>query len=113
MIKVYSDRTNQFYDSVDEANRAEAQLEAAEKAEQTRKEEEARLAKERKEKLAAERKEAAEKVDAARKAFSEARKAYADALDAFCKKYGTYHYTTNGKEEVPSLFEFLDRVFNL
>lgn len=113
MIKVYSDRTNQFYDSVEEANRAEAQLEASEKAEQIRKEEEARLAKERKEKLAAERKEAAEKVDAARKAFNEARKAYADALDAFCKKYGTYNYTINEREEFPSLFGLLDKYLNL
>ena len=67
--------------------------------------------KEKKEKALAERKAAAEKVEAARKAFNEARKTYHAELESFCKKYGTYHYTTDGKDDVPSLFDLFDNIF--
>ena len=59
----------------------------------------------------AERKEAAAKVEAARQAFNEARKAYHSELEGFCKKYGTYHYSTNGKDDIPSLFDLFDNIF--
>lgn len=110
-IKVYSDRTNKFYNSVEEANRAEFELKEKENREKIQKEREAALAKEKKEKALAERKAAAEKVEAARKAFNEARKAYHDELSGFCKTYGTYHYTTDGKDDIPSLFDLFDNLF--
>ena len=110
-IRIYSDKTNKFYDSVDEANRAEFELKEKESLEKIKKERELALAKEKKEKELAERKASAEKVEAARKAFNEARKAYHNELDAFCKKYGTYHYTTDGKDDVPSLFDLFDNLF--
>ena len=110
-IKVYSDRTNKFYNSVEEANRAEFELKEKENREKIQKEREPALAKEQKEKALAERKAAAEKVEAARQAFNEARKAYHDELSGFCQKYGTYHYTTNGKDDVPSLFDLFDNLF--
>ena len=110
-IKVYSDKTKQFYNTVEEANRAEFELKEQENLANIEKERKERELKEQKEKKAAERKEAAERVETARKAFNEARKAYHAELEGFCKKYGTYHYTTDGKEEVPSLFDLFDNLF--
>ena len=110
-IKVYSDRTNKFYNSVEEANRAEFELKEKENREKIQKERELALAKEKKEKALAERKAAAETVESARKAFNEARKGYYDELNKFCQKYGTYHYTTDGKDEIPSLFDLFDNLF--
>ena len=111
MVKIYSDKTNKFYNTVEEANRAEFELKEKENLEKIKKEREEALAKEKKEKAAAERKEAAVKVDAARKAYLEAQKAYREELEGFCKKYGTYHYSTNSAEDVPSLFDFFGNMF--
>ena len=110
-IKIYSDKTNKFYNSVEEANHAEFELKEKENLEKIKKERELALAKEQKEKAIAERKAAAEKVETARKAFNEARKAYHAELEGFCKKYGTYHYTTDGKDDVPSLSDLFDNIF--
>ena len=110
-IKIYSDKTNKFYNSVEEANKAEFELKEKENLEKIQKERELALAKQKKEQALAERKAAAEKVETARKAFNEARKAYHAELDAFCKKYGSYHYTTDGKDDVPSLFDLFDNLF--
>ena len=110
-IKIYSDKTNKFYDTVEQANRAEFELKEQENLAKIEKERKEREEKEKKEKVAAERKAAAERVDAARKAFVEAKKAYGDELEAFCKKYGTYHYSTNGKDDIPALFDFVENLF--
>lgn len=112
-IKVYSDRTNKFYNSVEEANRAEFELKEKENREKIQKEREEALAKEKKEKAAAERKAAAEVVENARKAYLEAQKAYRKALEDFCGKYGTYHYTVENGEEIPSLFDWFGNIFKL
>lgn len=110
-LKYYSDKTNKFYNTAEEANRAEFELKEKENLEKIRKEREEALAKEKKEKAMAERKAAAEKVDTARKAYLEAQKAYRTELEGFCKKYGTYHYSTNGADDIPSLFDFFGNVF--
>lgn len=110
-IKVYSDKTKQFYNTVEEANRAEFELKEKENLEKIQKEREVALAKEKKEKALAERKAAAEVVDAARKQYVEAQNAYRKALEDFCGKYGTYHYSTNGAEDIPSLFDFFGNIF--
>lgn len=110
-IKIYSDKTNKFYNTVDEANRAEFELKEKENLAKIEKERKEREEKEKKEQAAAERKAAAERVDTARKAFNEAKKAYGEELEAFCKKYGTYHYSTNGKDDVPALFDFIGNFF--
>ena len=112
-IKVYSDRTNKFYNSVEEANRAEFELKEKENREKIQKEREEALAKEKKEKAATERKAAAEVVENARKAYLEAQKAYRKALEDFCGKYGTYHYTVENGEEIPSLFDWFGNIFKL
>ena len=110
-IKVYSDKTNKFYNTVEEANRAEFELKEKENLEKIQKERELALAKEKKEKAIAERKTAAEKVDTARKAYLEAQKAYRTELENFCKTYGTYHYSTDNADEIPSLFDWFGNIF--
>ena len=105
-IKIYSDKTNKFYNSVEEANHAEFELKEKENLEKIKKERELALAKEKKEKELAERKALATEVDTARKAYLAAQKAYREKLEAFCGKYGTYHYTVENGEEIPSLFDF-------
>ena len=107
-IRVYSDKTQKFYDTVEEANRAEFELKEKENREKIQKERELALAKEKKEKALAERKAAAEKVEAARKAYLEAQKTYRTELESFCKQYGTYHYSTNNADEIPSLFDWFN-----
>ena len=111
-MKYYSEKLNKFYDTADACQRAEFELKEKENREKIQKERELALAKEQKEKALAERKAAAEKVDAARKAYTAAQKAYRDELEGFCKKYGTYHYSTTGADEVPSLFDIFNKIFN-
>ena len=112
-IKIYSDKTQKFYNSVEEANRAEFELKEKENREKIQKERELALAKEKKEKEVAERKAMAEEVDAARKAMIEAQKTYKDKLSAFVNKYHTYHYSTSNPDEVPTLFDIFDNLFKL
>ena len=110
-LKYYSDKTNKFYDTAEEANRAEFELKEKENLEKIKKERELALAKEKKEKELAERKAAAEQVETARKAYLEAQKAYRKALEDFCGKYGTYHYSTDNADEIPSLFDWFGNLF--
>ena len=107
MVKIYSDKTNCFYETVEAANRAEFELKEKENLAKIEKERKERELKEQKEKVASERKAAAEIVEKARKQYIEAQNAYSKALEDFCNKYGTYHYSTNGKDEIPTLFDFL------
>ena len=110
-MKYYSEKLNKFYDTADACQKAEFEAKEKENLEKIKKERELALAKEKKEKALAERKAAAETVESARKAFNEARKGYYDELNKFCQKYGTYHYTTDGKDEIPSLFDLFDNLF--
>lgn len=110
-IKIYSDKTNKYYASVEEAAKAEVALKEQEDRERALAERKAAELKAKKEQEAAERKVCAEKVEVARKAYLEAQKAYRTELEAFCKKYGTYHYTVENTDEVPSLFDVFKSVF--
>ena len=112
MIKIFSDKTGKFYDTVDEANRAEFELKEKENLAKIEKERKERELKEKKDKEAAERKVAAEKVEAARKNMIAAQKAYKEELDKFIKTYGTYHFSSNNVEDFPHLFDVLNYAFN-
>lgn len=103
-IKYYSDKTHQYYNSVDEANRAEFEAKEKENLEKVKREREERERKEQREKAATERKAMAEKVEAARKEMVAAQKNYRDAVDAFVKAYGTYHFSSSKIEDIPTLF---------
>lgn len=112
MIKIWSDKTRKFYNTVEEATRAEFELKEQENIAKIQKEREERALKEKKEKELAERKALAGEVEEARKAYLAAQKTYREKLEGFCKKYGTYHYTTTGADEVPSLFDVFNNLFH-
>lgn len=79
-VKIYSDVTNKFYDNEAAALKAEEEVKKAQDEKTAR------------------RKKMAETVDAKRKAYDKARKEYREALDNFCKDYGSYHYTLADKD---------------
>lgn len=112
MVRVYSDKTKQFYNTMEEANRAEFELKEQENREKIRKEREAAEAKAKKEKEVAERKVAADKVEAAHKAMVEAQNAYKKELEAFCAKHGPYHLSLSNLDEIPHLLDVLNDVFS-
>lgn len=103
-IKFYSDKTKQYYASMEEANKAEMKLHEAENLAKIKADRE----KAEKEKLATERKARAAEVEAARKKMVDAQKAYKDALTAFVKDYGSYHLSTTTTEDIPTLFDFFN-----
>ena len=112
-MKYYSEKLNKFYDTAEACENAEVEAAKEEAEEKERKERALAEAKAKKEQALAERKEAAEKVETARKAYLEAQKSYKEELEGFCKKYGTYHYSTNNADEIPSLFDWFNNFFRL
>ena len=79
-VKIYSDVTKQFYDNEAAALKAEEEVKKAQ------------------DEKVARRKKMADTVDVKRKAYDKARKEYREALDNFCKDYGSYHYTLADKD---------------
>lgn len=110
-IKYFSERTKTFYNTPEEATRAEMEAKEKENLAKIQKEREELAAKEKKEKEAAERKAMAEQVEKARKEMIAAQKAYKDALSAFVDKYHTYHFSTSDPNEVPTLFDIFENIF--
>ena len=111
MIKYFSDKTGKYYSSVDEANKAERELEERERI---RKEKEAKEKAEKAEKekaYAAERKAKAAEVEEARKTMVTAQHKYREVLDAFIKQYGSFHYTSHSFDDIPVLFSSLFDLF--
>lgn len=92
-MKFYSEKTEMLYDSAEELEKAESQLEEAQKKEEEKKQARAARAKE---------------VEDAFRAVSEAQKKANDLLVAFTKDYGSFHMTY--KDEAPfgfrSFFDF-------
>lgn len=110
-IKIYSDKTKQYYNSIQDAERAEFELKEQENKEKIRKERELAFEKEKQEKerielaaKTAERKADADQVEAARKAMVEAQNAYRKEIENFCKKWKSYHFSTSDVKEIPILF---------
>ena len=60
-----------------------------------------------KKKLSEARASRAKEVENLRKNMIAAQKAYKEALEAFVKDYGTYHFSTSSFDELPHLFDFL------
>lgn len=100
-MKYYSDVTKKFYDNANDCLTAEREMLV--------KQEEEEYAKKR---AAAERKAAADKVEAARKAMTEAQSAYKKELEAFCKKFGSYHYSSKNIDDIPTLFNDIFNIFH-
>jgi len=100
-MKYYSDVTKKFYDNANDCLTAERELIAKQEKEEYEKK-----------RIAAERKAAADKVEAARKAMNEAQSAYKKELEAFCSKYGSYHYSTKDVSDIPTLFNDIFNIFH-
>lgn len=111
MIKFYSEKTGKFYNSIDEANQAEFKAKEEENRQRILAERKAAEEKEKKEKEATERKAMATEVTDALKAMNEAQKVYREKLEAFCKKYGTFHFSTDGIKNIPTLFDVFNPFF--
>ena len=111
MIKVYSDKTRKYYDTLEEANKAELEAIEAENREKIERENKEREAKEKREKLAAERKARADEVEEARKAMVAAQQKYREVLEAFVRDYGSYHVSWKNSNEIPTLFDFFHQIF--
>lgn len=103
-MKYFSEKTNRVYDTVEELNKAEFKL----KEEENRKKIQAEREKAEKEKILAERKSRAAEVEAARKDMIEAQKVYKNVLTDFCKDYGTYHYSVENADSIPTLFNLFN-----
>ena len=92
-MRIFSDKTNKEYKTVEECIKAEKEFDERVAAEKAAKEKALAEKKAKEEKALATRKVDAEKVETARKAAIEANKAYHDELAKFCDKWGAYHRT--------------------
>ena len=110
-IKYYSERTKQFFDTVEACEDAELKAKEQENRERILKERKEREEKELQEKKTAARKADALKVEAARKEMVTAQKKYRDELADFCKTYGSYHYTSSSVDDIPTLFSDFWKIF--
>lgn len=100
MVKIFSDKTNKYYKTIEEAQMDEEALVQKEQ-EKAQMEEKAKAA----------RREKAAEVEAAQEAVIEAQKKYRETLEDFCKKYGPFHQTINVKDMqgfIPSIFDLFN-----
>lgn len=94
-MKYYSEKTQKLYESEEELKQGELEFDSKELEIQKRKEE---------------RSQAAKVVEDAFKRVEEAQKTANSELNAFVKKYGSYHKTISSPVCIPdgvSLFDFL------
>ncbi len=110
-VKIFSDRTHKYYNTVDEANKAELEAEVAENRAKIEKEKKEQEEKALREKKAAERKERAAEVETARKDMVAAQNKYREVLEKFVKDYGSYHLSWTNTDEIPTLFDFFHSIF--
>jgi len=89
-MKIYSEKTNKEYKSVEECLAAEKAFD-----------EKLALEKAKKEELATQRKARAAEVEEAYGAIIKAQKAYREKLNAFVKDYGSFHMTVKTGEGNP------------
>ena len=121
-MKFYSEKLNKLFESAEACQQAEFKANEEENRQRVLAERKAAEEKEKKEKEAAERKAMAAEVEAARKAMLEvqknckeqidaAQKVYQDKINAFVKKYGSYHWSSNSADDVPVLFDIFNPFF--
>lgn len=99
-MKYYSELTKKPYDTVEDLKKAEAEVLSSKEKEDAKKAERAKEAKEVE--------EAMDKARKAREVACEARKRANDKLNEFCKKYGSYHATYRG---LNNIFDIIDYFF--
>lgn len=100
-MKYYSETLGKLFDSEKELEEAET-LAIKEEAEKKEKAEAARK----------ERAEDAKAVEEALKAVKLAEDDYYEKLNAFIKKYGSYHYTSKDIKDFPSVFSVFEPFFS-
>lgn len=106
-MKYYSEKLEKVFDTPEALEDAEFKAKEEENLAKIKAERAAAQAKEEKEKKAAERKQMAGEIEEARQAMVKAQKEYREKIDAFVKKYHTYHYSTSDVNEIPTLFSSL------
>ena len=107
-MKYYSEKLNRLFETQADCEKAEFEAKEAENREKILAERKAAEVRAQKEKEAAERKAMAAEVETARKNMVAAQKAYKEAIEAFTKKYGSYHYTSHSVDDIPTLFDILN-----
>jgi hypothetical protein len=95
-MKIYSEKTNKEYKTVEDCLKAEKEFDEALEAEKAKKQ-----------KLSEEKKARAVEVEEAWKAVREANKKYVDLKNKFINDYGAFHMTLKDKDDnlVESLWE--------
>lgn len=107
-MKYYSEKLGKVFDTVEACQQAEFKAKEEENRQKILAERKAAEEKERKERATAERKAMAAEVEEARKVMVEAQKKYRDAIDKFVKTYGSYHWSSNSVEDIPTLFDIFN-----
>ena len=92
-MKYYSDVTRKFYNTAEDCEKEEKQA--------IKQEEEKKLAEQRKNEARA---VAAKNVEEKRLVMVKAQKDYKEAIEAFYKQYGSYHFTSKSFDDIPHLF---------
>ena len=98
-------KTGKEYSTVEECLAAEKEYDEQIAQEKAKKEAEEKALALKKEAAIAERKEAASKVEEKRQALMVAQKEFKEELSKFCDKYGAYHYTIKGGDNIFNLFD--------
>ena len=102
-MKFYSEILNKVFDTEKACLDAELTHKQALEA-KAREEEQKKIAEKKKQE---ERADDAKFIEELRQEMVEAQKKYREAIDAFVKQHGSYHFTTNSVEKIPYLFESL------
>ena len=97
-MKIYSEKTNKEYASVDECLAAETEFDEAVAAKKAADEKALAERKAKQDALAAERKADADEVKAACQELIAAKKKFNDILAKFCQKHGAYHCTIRSED---------------
>ena len=100
-MKYWNEYEQKFYENANDCLAAERAFQAKQEKEEYEKK-----------RVAAERKAAADKVEAAHKVMTEAQSNYKKELESFCKKYGSYHYSTKDVSDIPTLFSDIFNIFS-
>ena len=103
-MKIYSEKTNKEYASVEDCLAAEKEYDEAMEAKKVAEEKALAERKAKQEAEIAERKADANEVETARQELIAAQKKYHETLANFCQKHGAYHYTIKPGEGIHDLF---------
>lgn len=103
-MKIYSEKTNKEYASVEDCLAAEKEYDEAMEAKKAAEEKALAECKAKHEAEIAERKADADEVETARQELIAAQKKYHETLVKFCQKHGAYHYSIKPGEGLHDLF---------